>query len=249
MKKLLSACLVALAAEIVFADAPKKISKANYRDLINRREGGFLVDMRNQKGRLLIINAQSEMGEENIRASTKAFGNDMKIKIDFEKGVFDLKTAKGHAEATVFVISDESLPSMMIAADDHWGFVNVAKMRTEKEEFFKARVRKEIVRVAGFLLGAGDSYMYPECLTGHINDISALDGIPNEQLPVDVLQRVLKSMENIGIKPYRNTTYRRACEQGWAPSPTNEYQKAVWEKVHTLPTKPIKIEFNPETDK
>jgi len=35
-------------------------------------------------------------------------------------------------------------------------------------------------------------------------------------------------------------------EEGWAPAPTNEYQKIVWDKVHAIPQKPMKIEFDPK---
>ena len=43
------------------------------------------------------------------------------------------------------------------------------------------------------------------------------------------------------MKPYRLTTYRKACEEGWANPPTNDVQKAIWDKVHALPTEPLKI--------
>lgn len=35
-----------------------------------------------------------------------------------------------------------------------------------------------------------------------------------------------------GIAPYVATTYRQACADGWAPAPTNEYQKAIWDSFH-----------------
>jgi hypothetical protein len=35
----------------------------------------------------------------------------------------------------------------------------------------------------------------------------------------------------MGIKPARMTTYRKACEEGWAPMPTNSVQKAIWDEV------------------
>ena len=31
----------------------------------------------------------------------------------------------------------------------------------------------------------------------------------------------------------RYVTYRQACIEGWAPAPTNDVQKAIWEKVHS----------------
>ena len=47
--------------------------------------------------------------------------------------------------------------------------------------------------------------------------------------------------------PGKRSVYRKACEEGWAPAPTNDVQKAIWDKVHAMPTEPIKIK--PETKK
>ena len=44
-------------------------------------------------------------------------------------------------------------------------------------------------------------------------------------------------------------TYKRACREGWAPTPTNDVQRAIWEKVHAIPDKPLTIEFDPKIDK
>ena len=38
-------------------------------------------------------------------------------------------------------------------------------------------------------------------------------------------------------------------EEGWSPSPTNDVQRAIWEKVHAIPDKPLTIEFDPKIDK
>ena len=44
-------------------------------------------------------------------------------------------------------------------------------------------------------------------------------------------------------------THKKACQEGWAPAPTNDVQKAIWEKVHAIPDKPMTIEFDPKKDK
>ena len=59
--------------------------------------------------------------------------------------------------------------------------------------------------------------------------------------------RCQRYLLSLGVKPYRLTTYRKACEEGWANPPTNDVQKAIWDKVHAMPTEPIKIK--PETKK
>ena len=50
-------------------------------------------------------------------------------------------------------------------------------------------------------------------------------------------------LPELGVTPWKETTYKRACEEGWAPAPTNEYQKAVWDKVHAIPDQPLKIKY------
>ena len=39
------------------------------------------------------------------------------------------------------------------------------------------------------------------------------------------------------------------CQEGWAPPPTNEYQRAIWNDVHKIPEKPMKIDFDPAKGK
>jgi len=47
------------------------------------------------------------------------------------------------------------------------------------------------------------------------------------------------------VTPCIRATYRRACHLGWAPPPTNDVQRAIWEKIKAEkergPTKPITI--------
>ena len=49
-----------------------------------------------------------------------------------------------------------------------------------------------------------------------------------------------------GVTPARKGIYEAACQQGWAPAPTNDIQKAIWDKVHAVPATPMKIEFDPK---
>lgn len=42
---------------------------------------------------------------------------------------------------------------------------------------------------------------------------------------------VRKAMQERGIPIARSVTYRQAVKEGWAPAPTNDIQRAVWDKV------------------
>ena len=65
--------------------------------------------------------------------------------------------------------------------------------------------------------------------------------------PGDMTPRMSGYLEKGGIRPEQKVFYRKAVEEGWAPAPTNEFQRAIWDKVHAMPTEPLKIK--PETKK
>ena len=94
-------------------------------------------------------------------------------------------------------------------------------------------------------VSGGLGSQYPGNMMG-IAKIEDLD-LVEPFLPMDKLQAIVKHLESRGVTPTIIAHYRQACQQGWAPAPTNEYQKAIWDKVHQLPTAPIKIK--PETKK
>ena len=60
------------------------------------------------------------------------------------------------------------------------------------------------------------------------------------------MAKMQKMWNRFGVSKERRVPYRVACQQGWAPAPTNDYQKAVWEEVHAVPSDPMKIEFDPK---
>jgi len=51
------------------------------------------------------------------------------------------------------------------------------------------------------------------------------------------------------VRPVYRASYAAACQEGWAPPPTNEYQRAIWNDVHKIPEKPMKIDFDPAKGK
>lgn len=77
--------------------------------------------------------------------------------------------------------------------------------------------------------------------------LKELDRIPVLQPCPEPFNKMIDSAKAYGINTIAIATYRTACQQGWAPAPTNDVQKAIWDEVHTLPSEPIKIK--PESKK
>ena len=71
-----------------------------------------------------------------------------------------------------------------------------------------------------------------------------LDKILNEGMAFDALGGIMNNLRTLGVTQPHKTTYRKACMEGWAPAPTNDYQKVIWEELHAKPTNPLKIKFD-----
>lgn len=207
--------------------------------------GGQIVKPGSQQGEIVYLNCQKKADIAWLRFSADYFREKTKFNITVKDGgTFDIKNPKVDGNATLFVIDDPALPPVLVAPENAWAMVNVAgltKGNGEKPQFFEARVKKELTRGFAFLCGASNS-QYPCCLVGGLKDAEELDTFADQRLQVDVMARFPTYMKTYGVTPAFVTIYRKAVEQGWAPQPTNEYQKAIWDKVHALPTKPIKIE-------
>ena len=239
MKKIV-AC-AALAASVLAADAAKKMSEEEY----IRSEGGLVLEPGTQKGEIAYVNCQSAAKDEWIGESAAYFRRESKFKVTVGRGVFELKGPKLAGDMTLFVVDEPAMPVLLVAPENRWAAVNVATLKSEKEPFFRARVLKELSRGFAMLCGASDS-QFPGALTSAITKTADLDRHTDYRLPVDLFSRFRRYMKSLGVTPGNIETYETACCQGWAPPPTNEVQRAIWEKVHAIPKNPIKIEFDPK---
>ena len=257
MKNILvfSFAAVALAASSSHAKeyvSPEELAarKAEHQAESDKRTGGRIERPGTQQGEIVYADCQSRIPKAWIEESVAYFAKETRFKISIKSGAsFDLKDPKIEGNATLFIIDDAELPAILAAPENRWAFVNVAPIAKEQRPaFFEARVKKELSRGFAYLCGAANS-QYPRALTRGIVNHADLDKNPDLTLPVDVIQRFKGYMETLGVRPAMMSTYRKACQEGWAPPPANEFQKAIWDKVHQIPDKPITIEYDPKKDK
>ena len=217
------------------------------REAIARRErqtGGVLTKPGTGEGRIAFVNCQEKFGQDALEDIAQQLGRLSRLNIISVKGKKDLDPAevcKAHGVDVAVMLADRpGKPLMLLAPEDGWGEVNVA--RIPAGEKFNAGCCKELLRAFGPLCGGGLSMQQ-----GNILSEVRLEKTYDLQntLPQDVTIRQLKYLAEMGVKPQTRTTYRKACEEGWAPAPTNDVQKAIWEKVKADkergPTNPITI--------
>ena len=220
-----------------------------------KRTGGRLVKKGTFTGKIAFIDTQDAVPFEVAQRIAKLFADTVEINVVAEKSANgkpeELLKASG-ATVAVIIVNDASTPAMLLAPEDRWGVVNVAKLVDDlpsdkaKAKFRPTRAGKEMVRAFSLLCGGGSSQFPGNMMNAPT--LRQLD-LTVDTIPMDMVGYYQEFLKPLGVTPKEYTTYKRACREGWAPTPTNDVQKAIWEKVHQLPDKPMKIEFDPKIDK
>lgn len=250
MKTLIIAALAAVTMPI-FAAEQQQAQEED--DPVLATTGGIVRKPGSGKGRILVLNAQTRVKDAPIREALYLFNRMMRLPIEVKGGKLDgapgkAKVKELDASFVIFVTDradDED--TVIVAPESRWAKVNVAALDDDDPtpDRLENRVQKEVVRAFGLLCGSGNSQQRGTVM-GPVASYTGLDRIKLVHYPLDAYVRTLEYLDGMRVKPYVEMTYRSACEQGWAASPTNKYQKAIWDAVHEKPTKPLKIEFDPK---
>lgn len=231
-------------AAVTFAardQAATKLTKAEKEHLRLVKTGGMIA--RQGEGKAVIVNCQRKFPTAALATTIEPFKELLKVEMEVRGGSW--KFGDGvppGANVALYVVDDPEIPLSLIAPEARWGVVNVAQIDKE------SNLKKEVTRVAIMTFGAGVS-QYKVSPMQPITSVKDLDSLVGSTLTVDVTMAMRANLEKLGLTQTKYTTYRKACMEGWAPQPTNEHQKAIWEQIHTIPDKPITIEFDPEKDR
>ena len=234
------------------ADAPKKHDKkdiARMREAVLRRTGGFVVAPAAGRG-IKFIDSNSGIPEATFKKIADAVSAGPRFTSILVKGKSGEKYTPDDKSAAVIVFENDTASPMtiLVAPEQGWASLNVAPLKADSPdaELFSKRVRKEAWRTLVYMLGAGNNQM-PACIMKPCTSLKDIDALKMEQPSPEPFREMSLSAKKLGIAQARLTSYRKACEEGWAAKPVNDIQKAVWDEVHAMPTAPLKIK--PETKK
>ncbi len=237
-------CASALAADPAPATKRKPLTeaeKAALREKRMQKTGGIVTQQGN--GKVVIINAQKKYPVASVEKMLGDFRNFLRVNMEVREGTWKWGD-KNPADANVvmFIVEDASLPMSLVAMEAGWGVMNVAPLTSA------AQFERQAMRVAIATFGASVS-QYKASPMQPVSKPEDLDAVIGKALTIDSTNSMLSNLQSRGVTRTKMTTYRKACQEGWAASPTNKYQKAIWDEVHTLPSNPIKIKYDPKRDK
>lgn len=242
--------LAAIAVAMAFGDATaEKSAKRSRRS--RAYTGGFV--MRPAQGKSIrFANAQSAVPESVLAAAAAEISRSIGINIevsplaDANATPSSLRDKKTAAVVVVRAEKESSAPTMLVAPEDAWAVLNVGALARDgvAAEVLSERVRKELWRTTAIMLGASDSTFRP-CLLEPVHSLAELDALKAKIVCPEPYGNIQRNARDLGCGSPQYATYRTACREGWAPAPTNDVQKAIWEETRKLPEKPITIEFDP----
>ena len=260
------ACLTASAQNLPKLPKGSKIVKAK-QDGVERyaqqmkATGGIIVEPDTGKGHVSVLNLQSRMSDADINLvialirgtdSGYAFRREAAPKIETNGNRYQAYADALKSKVLVIIVDEPNEPSLVVAPESGWAVMNVAALEKglnsdeSKKKFFIPRCRKEFIRAYCYACGAGGSNFKDNLMT--ITKTPDLD-FCGEFIPADTKRTIQTVLHERGLEPQSFKTYLRACHEGTAPAPTNDVQKAIWDKVHEIPSKPLKIEYNEKRDK
>lgn len=216
---------------------------------------GGLVDIP-ARGSIVLASYQSRLTEKDIRSffliSDRVFQLNytwLQKTDGFSIGAVEGVLKASAANAAVFLVDDPSFPMTLVSLEGKWGLVNLASLSADKPNALKLgqRAEKLFTRVVTQLLGGG---MCPEVAFSAMKPVftvGQLDGQWAKAIAPAHLQQMSIYIRELGLSRATRLPYYQACLVNLAPAPTNDIQKAIWDKVHQMPTEPMKIK--PETKK
>ena len=170
-----------------------------------------------------------------------------------EAGPLAFARARMAAEGPLMVVAvvdgAGELPALCVYPEERIGLVNADRLQGGDDPSApESRVAKEVWRAVGFVGGLGFSpeendVMQPWYTLGEV------DACRHPFVQPMNMARMQRMWKRFGVKKERRVPYRLAVQEGWAPQPTNDYQRAVWDDVRAVPKAPMKIEFDPKRDK
>jgi len=217
---------------------PPRIMDSTTRSNMIAHAGG-IVEAQSSGPTILFLNTQTRLASAQIKETPDQIKTILRLPVVFknqpsQESISDALQALTDTNiAAVIVIGDSTgYPSLLVAPESRWVFVNVAALSgpNVSDATFAQRVQKETWRAFGYLMGAANSNFEP-CLMKSVTKPTDLDALTAKILSPEPFAKIMDYAKKLGLKPVRMATYRKAAEEGWAPAPVTDIQRAIWSEL------------------
>lgn len=243
MKRLIIACCAfGVASALVAAEAKKELTpeekaakKAEAQRHFMEATGGFVT--KPGEGKVAIVNCQKKFDRKLVAECVDNIREQAKVCIELIDGDFALYTRPAGYNVAFYIADDPKLPPSVVAVEAGWGMMNIAELGADEKLFVK-----QFNRAAALTFSAGVS-KFTSSVMQPSDGVAGLKKIVGTGIPMDVVGAMRYNLRGHGVTETVRAIYRQAIAQGWAPQPTNDAQRVIWEQMHAEPTKPMTIQY------
>ena len=254
IKRLLLLAAVSALSFTLLADSAQIPPRRRGRPRRPTQETGGLVFGKAEGNYVRFVNAQDKISSTTLIKVAEEVKKNLLLPVEVSaiSSSDDIFSATSKTMATtrtgvaVVVLAGKFDTSILAAPEAGWAVVNVNALTVDNPDAQKAqtRLRKELWRALCFAAGGGFSSMKP-CVVQPTKTLNELDSLVYS-LPSPMQHNaIIDGAHARGVQSIRINTYLGACQEGWAPAPTNDIQNAIWERVKADkergPTNPLKI--------
>ena len=230
------AVCVALAPVVGRADGPgaRTPLTAEQRERMLRDTGGPVLTP--ERGPwIALVDAQGTVPEETVAAEFELMRKVFRFPVHRSRaeGLWtDLARKALDEGAGVAVVIGEAagLPSVLVAPSSQFALVNISALAADAPDAQRLaeRFHKELLRALAYAFGAGESASRIGIMKP-VRSVAELDALEGRNLGPETLQALLGAGRARKMEIQRMVPYKFAVGEGWAPPPSNEYQRTFWE--------------------
>lgn len=197
--------------------------KAIRRQRIMEFQGG-MIEVEPQGPRFCILDCRKNDDDIPEKVASDFLGK-------FKIGVMAVreKPEAGDILALIEVTDgSEETPVLAIYPEERRATVNSGSILRQGAAEYARRLERELWRAICFVGGAGYSPS-SNSLVQPIFTLEELDAINSKGVNMVTISQLAPLFAKCGVRKGSKISYRNAVRQGWAPAPTNDIQRAVWE--------------------
>ena len=140
---------------------------------------------------------------------------------------------KNGAGAVVLFMEDANAPALSVFPEEAVSVVNLLPLADDEYNVYRRRLVREFWRAVGFALGGYGAQQQIGSAMQPVFSVKELDEVKGFGLSAMQMNAVKMAKLRLGIHDTRPVPYSRAVREGWAPAPTNDIQRAIWEEVNS----------------
>jgi len=211
---------------------PPGLAARRVAEMVTREKPGKIISVLDVRKEATDAFAQSALKVQQMTTVKTVYSHQPKMAKDCGLAVAQ-KALKENAQAgaVVLIIDAGEAPSLAVFPEDRMAVINAQRVQQGAADgkVAAARMEKEIFRAVAHIAGGTDEQANSAMKT--VLAAQDLDALVATTFSPSIAMTIAQNVGKFNFSTVETVPYRVAVVRGWAPAPTNDAQRAIWEQV------------------